>query len=55
MESLQYNTPLQSLLLRYMAENLQATLFEYALSAHANKIFQSELFLCLPKVDHVIN
>ena len=23
-----------------MAENLQATLFEYALSAHANKIFQ---------------
>ena len=35
-----FRRPLQSLLLRYMAENLQATKFEYALSACANKSFQ---------------
>ena len=32
--------PLQSLLLRCMAENSQVTYFQYALSACANKIFQ---------------
>ena len=36
---------LQSLLLGYKAENLQVV----------NKIFKSELFSCLQKVDHVIN
>ena len=33
---------LQSLLLRYAAENLQVTLFQYALLACANKIFQKQ-------------
>ena len=32
--------PLQSLLLRYTAENAQVAQFSYALSACANKIFQ---------------
>ena len=33
---------LQSLLLKYTDENFQATQFQYALSACANKIFQKQ-------------
>ena len=46
-----FGGPLQSLLLRYTAENSQVANFNTALSACANKI---ELFSHLPKVDHVI-
>ena len=46
-----------------MAENLQATLFQYALSAHANNIFQKWTVFGFTEswshdqltVDHVIN
>ena len=39
-QSFNFRRPLQSLLLRYTAENLQVTLFYYALSVPANKIVQ---------------
>ena len=35
-----FQQPLQSLLLRYTAENAQVSNFKYALSACASKIFQ---------------
>ena len=50
-----YKSFLFSLILRYMAEDLQVTLFWYALSAWLPKLFKRELFSCSPKVDHVIN
>ena len=48
---------MKSLLLRYTAENLQVTYnnFNMLFQIMLTEFFKSESFLCLPKVDHVMN
>ena len=50
-----FHRPLQSLLLRYTAENLQVTKIEYALLVNANKPFQKRAILVFTEVDDVTN
>ena len=47
--------PLQWLLLRYTAEIYRLINFDMLFQLLLSKFFKSELFLCLPKVDLVIN
>ena len=50
-----FRRPLKSLLLRYTAENLvRLPNFNVLFQLVLTNFFKSELFSCLPKVDHVI-
>ena len=49
-----FRRPLQSLLLRYKAEILRLPNLNMLFQLVLTKFFKSELFSCLPKVNHVI-
>ena len=49
-----FRQPLKSLLLRYMLKILRLPNFNMLFQLMLTTFFKSELFSCLPKVDHVI-
>ena len=49
-----FRQPLKSLLLRYTLKILRLPNFNMLFQFVLTTFFKSELFLCLPKVDHVI-